>query len=234
MKQIFDYAITTDRTLVNPAAAISKALQPHRQKHYATLIENEDIGALMRSVYAYPQRLVRYLMIMSALTFVRPGEIRQAEWKEIDFSKKEWRIPAEKMKEKNEHVVPLSTETMRVLKELYGISGNKTWLFPSPREGSRHLSDGAVRMALRSMGYEKKDMTAHGFRSMASTVLNEYEWPADVIEHQLSHVDRNTIRRTYNRAQYMSQRIAMMEWWGDFLIAVRDKKDVLLKPNINI
>ncbi len=234
MKQIFDYAITTDRTLVNPASAISKALQPHRQEHYATVVDNEDIGALMRSVYAYPQRLVRYLMIMSALTFVRPGEIRQAEWKEFDLNKKEWRIPAEKMKEKSEHVVPLSTEAIRALKELLAISGNKTWLFPSPREGGRHLSDGAVRMALRSMGYEKEDMTAHGFRSMASTSLNEYEWAADVIEHQLSHVDRNTIRRTYNRAQYMSQRIAMMEWWGDFLIAVRDKKDVPIKPNINI
>jgi len=138
------------------------------------------------------------------------------------------------MKERAEHVVPLSDQAIETLNDFKEITGKKKWLFPSPRPDGRHLSEGAVRMALRSMGYEKEDMTAHGFRSMASTVLNEYEWPTDIIEHQLSHVDKNTIRRTYNRAQYMPQRKAMMQWRGDFIIAVRDRKDIPIKPNINL
>jgi integrase len=153
----------------------------------------------------------------SALTFCRPGEIRKGEWKEVDFEKAQWNLSAEKMKMKRLHIVPLSRQAVKILTELKTPTGSQEWLFPSPRRDGRCMSENGVRVALRAMGYEKEDMTAHGFRGMASTILNEHGFMPDIIERQLSHIDKNAIRSAYNHAEYLSQRREMMQWWADWL-----------------
>lgn len=234
ISQVFDYAISSDRAKNNPATPVAKILTPHKTEHYATVEGTDSIGLLMRSIDAYPHDLVRMAMLFSALTFCRPGEVRQAEWREIDVKKKLWTIPAEKMKMRVEHVVPLSKQAITVLEQLKKFSGEGRFLFPSSRADGRPLSDGTVRVALRTMGYEKEDMTAHGFRAMASTVLNEYGWSPDMIETQLAHGETDSIRAAYNRAAYFSARLAMMQWWADFLDAVRDGAKIPKKPKITV
>ena len=156
-------------------------------------------------------------MLFSLLTFARPGEVRSAEWCEVDTERSEWRIPAEKMKMRRPHIVPLAAQALAVLEELRPISGGGRWLFPSPRNDGRLLSENGVRVALRSMGFTNEQITPHGFRAMASTLLNENGWPPDVIERQLAHVERNQVRAAYNHAEYLSERRRMMQWWADWL-----------------
>ena len=159
---------------------------------------------------------VRLAMLWSAYTFCRPGEVRRAEWREIIWDKQEWRIPPEKMKMRREHRVPLSTQCMSILETLRAERRSDIWLFPSPRPG-KPLSENAVLSALRAMGFTKSEMTAHGFRSMASTLLNEQGYDFDVIEIQLAHVSNNTVRAAYNRTQYWEKRVKMMQEWADYL-----------------
>ncbi len=232
--QIFDFAIASDLVKVNPASSVAKAMQAPKEEHYPAITGTEAIGLLMKKIDAYDGLLVRLAMKLSALTFCRPIEIRGAKWEEFNFAKKEWLIPAERMKMRIEHLVPLSRQTLAVLQELKAISGDNLLLFPSARRDGRSMSDGTIRVALRTMGYEKTDMTAHGFRAMASTTLNSYEWPPDVIETQLAHSDSNKIRRAYNRAMYLPQRIKMMQWWADYLDAARTGKKIPRKPNVTI
>ena len=169
----------------------------------------------MKNINNYPRFIVKCALKFSALVFCRPGEIRQAEWCEIDFDNAEWRIPAEKMK--REHVVPLARQAIKLLKELQVITGNQKYIFPSMRMDGRPMSDGTVRVALRSIGYAKEEMTAHGFRGMASTRLNEMGWQPDIIERQLAHVESNSVRAAYNHAEYLSERRKMMQVWADYL-----------------
>ena len=166
-------------------------------------------------------------MLFSILTFARPGEVRAAEWAEFDLDRQEWRIPTEKMKMRRTHIVPLSTQALKLLEELRPISGSGRWLFPSPRNDGRPLSENGVRVALRSMGFRNEDITPHGFRAMASTLLNENGWLPDVIERQLAHVERNQVRAAYNHAEYLSERRRMMQWWADWLdeTAASDEAD---------
>ena len=171
----------------------------------------------MKNINAYPHAVVRCALKFSALTFCRPGEIRHAEWSEIDFENCEWRIPAEKMKMKRVHIVPLATQTIELLHFLQQLTGRSKWLFPSTRMDGRPMSENTVRVALRSMGYTNDDMTAHGFRGMASTRLNEMGWPPDVIERQLAHSERNAVRAAYNHAEYLDERRKMMQAWADYL-----------------
>ena len=234
ISQIFDYAIASDLIKINPAASISKALQSPPEVHYAAITGDAQIGALLQKIYSYDGELVKIAMKISAFTFCRPSEVRESRWEEFNLDNREWCIPAERTKMKREHIVPLSKQTIDILKELQGISGNKQWLFPSLRNNGRTISDGTIRVALRVMGYAKEEMTAHGFRAMASTTLNSYEWPADVIEAQLAHIDKNKIRRAYNRSMYMPQRIKMMQWWADYLDAVRTGRKVPKKPKVTI
>lgn len=161
--------------------------------------------------------MVRLALKFSAYTFCRPGEIRHAEWTEINWKKVEWRIPGEKMKMGRPHVVPLASPVIELLEELKGFTGTGRWLFPSARNDGRCMSDNTVRVALRTMGYRNSDMTAHGFRSMASTTLNEHGFRPDLIERQLAHVERNQIRAAYNHAEWMDERREMMSWWADWL-----------------
>ena len=155
------------------------------------------------------------------LVFVRSSELRYARWDEFDLDGAEWRIPAERMKRKIQHVVPLSRQAVAALKELYPYSGPEGFVFPSIRSFSRPISENTVNAALRRMGYAKNEMTGHGFRSMASTLLNEQGWHPDAIERQLSHCEENDIRAAYNYAEYLPQRREMMQAWADYLDALR-------------
>ena len=154
---------------------------------------------------------------MAPLIFVRPGELRHAEWTEIDLDIKEWRIPAKKMKMKDTHIVPLSRQAIEILKEIEPITGKGKYLFPSIRTNSRPMSENTILAALRRMGYTKEEMTGHGFRAMASTLLHEQGWPSDIIERQLAHAERNSIKAAYNHAQHLPERRKMMQEWADFL-----------------
>lgn len=220
--QIFRYAIAVDLAENDPTVALHGALQSPKERHYATITDAHGISALMRHIDAYGGHLVRLALKFSALTFCRPGEIRAAEWSEIDLDSKEWRIPAEKMKMKRVHIVPLARQAIAVLEELKEMTGNRKWLFPSSRNDGRCMSENTIRVALRSMGFGNNDMTAHGFRGMASTVLNEHGFPVDVIERQLAHIERNAVRAAYNHAEYLPQRREMMQWWADHIEALRE------------
>jgi integrase len=164
-------------------------------------------------------------MRFSAYTFCRPGEIRHAEWKEFDFEKAEWRLPCEKMKMQRPHIVPLASQVVELLQTVRQITGHGQYVFPSSRapKGDRPMSDATVLVALRSMGYTNEQMTAHGFRSMASTNLNENGWKPDVIERQLAHIEGNAVRAAYNYAEYMPERREMMQWWANWLDALKQK-----------
>ncbi|QVL37041.1 tyrosine-type recombinase/integrase [Aminirod propionatiphilus] len=217
MGQIFRYGIATDRIDTDPTSALSGALQPHKKRHYATIVDAKSVGELMRNIEAYPQLLTRLALRFSALVFCRPGEIRQAEWTEIDWQSAEWRIPAEKMKMDRPHIVPLAEQAVATLRDVHRHTASGKWVFPSARRDGRPMSENTIRVALRTMGYANDDMTAHGFRGMASTLLNENGWPVDVIERQLAHVDKNTVRAAYNHAEYLPQRRDLMQWWADWL-----------------
>ena len=215
--QIFRYAIATDRIKNDPTFALKSALEARKHKHMAALTKPSDIAMLMKNINAYPHAVIRCALKFSALTFCRPGEIRHAEWNEIDFENSEWRIPAEKMKMKRVHIVPLAFQVIELLRFLKELTGKSKWLFPSPRDSSKPISDNTVRIALRSMGYSNEQMTPHGFRGMASTRLNEMGWQPDIIERQLAHVENNQVRAAYNHAEYLSERRKMMQVWADYL-----------------
>ena len=217
MGQIFRFAIATDKADYDPTIALRCALQSRQVKHMAAITKPIEIAVLMKNINNYPHFLVRCALKFSALVFCRPGEIRLAEWSEIDFDLAEWRIPAEKMKMKRIHIVPLAKQAIELLKELYKSTGRQKYIFSSARSIGRPISADTVRIALRTIGYTKEEMTAHGFRGMASTRLNEMGWPPDVIERQLAHAEQNSVRAAYNHAEYLSERRKMMQVWANYL-----------------
>ena len=159
--------------------------------------------------------------------FVRPGELRHAEWTEFDLDASEWRIPAHKMKVNEKHIVPLSSQAVAVLRELQMLTGSEHYVFPSVRTDSRPMSENTVNAALRRMGYEKSDICGHGFRAMASTMLHEQGWKSDVIERQLAHRETNKVKAAYNHAQHLPERKQMMQHWADYLDGLREGADVI-------
>lgn len=215
--QVFRYAIATGEAELDPTYSLQGALRSRKAEHHASLTDPAKISVLVKDITAYPKTILRIAMQFSMLTFARPGEVRHAEWSEVDFERREWKIPAEKMKMRRVHIVPLVDQTIDILKELKPLTGVHKWLFPSARLDGRPMSDNGVRVALRSMGYANEDMTPHGFRSMASTILNENGFAPDVIERQLAHAESNAIRAAYNHAEYMPERRAMMQWWADWI-----------------
>lgn len=217
--RIFRYAIATGRAERDPAADLRGALPPTaREQHHAAVTEPREVGALMRAIASYPgSHVVRCALKLSALTFVRPGELRKAEWCEIDLEGATWRIPAAKMKMKQEHLVPLSTQAVEVLRELQPLTGRGRYIFTGAWNPNRPMSGVAVLSALRRMGYGTDEMTAHGFRTTASTLLNEMGWSSDAIERQLAHAPRDAVRAAYNRAEYLTERRKMMQAWADRL-----------------
>jgi integrase len=221
--QIFRYAIVTGRAMRDPAADLRGALRPVKGGHLAAITKPEAIGPLLRSMDGYQGGvIIRCALRLAPLTFVRPGELRKAEWTEINLEKSEWNIPAERMKMKEAHLVPLSTQAINVLKELRPLTGRGRYLFPSPRTNTRPMSDNAVLSALRRMGISKEEMTGHGFRAMARTVLDEVlHVRPDYIEHQLAHAVRDPNGRAYNRTAHLPERRKMMQQWADYLDELR-------------
>ena len=226
--QVFRYGIATGRAERDPAADLKGALPPTKVKHHASITEPIKVGALMRAIQDFTGTIVTATALkLSPLVFVRPGELRQAEWSEIDLDNAEWRIPPEKMKMRVVHIVPLSSQAIEVLKQIQPLTGRDKYVFPSNRTITRPMSDNTVNAALRRMGYTKDEMTAHGFRSMASTILNEQGWFGDAIERQLAHGESNGVRAAYNYAQHMPERKKMMQAWADYLDGLASGADVI-------
>lgn len=220
ISQIFKYAIACGLAYADPSRDLSAALMSRKSKPMPAIIEPREVGRLMLAIRSYPRPVVRSAMLLGALTFVRPGELRMAEWREFDEEAREWRIPAEKMKMKRAHIVPLSTQALEVLVALRRLTGHSAYLFPSSRANTRPMSDMAVNAALRTLGYARGEMTGHGFRAMASSLLAEQGFGVDAIERQLAHVDGNKIRAAYHRSEHLEERRKMMQAWADYLDAL--------------
>lgn len=218
--RIFRYGVACGHVQSDPCRDLRGVLASKPVKSFAAITDPKEVGRLMAAIKGYEgYGAVRLAMLWSAYTFCRPGEVRRAEWREIVWDKQEWRIPPEKMKMRREHRVPLSAQCMSIIEILRAQRRSDIWLFPSPRPG-KPLSENGVSAALRTMGFTKSEMTAHGFRSMASTLLNEQGYDFDVIEIQLAHVSKDAVRATYNRAQYWEKRVKMMQEWADYLDAL--------------
>jgi integrase len=230
--QILRYAVVTERAEIDVSHHLRGALAPINTKHLASVRSPKEVGALMRAIEGYDGRMVtRFALRLAPLVFVRPGELRQAGWHEFDFEQREWRIPAERMKARFPHIVPLSTQALALLREFKALTGTNRFLFIGDRDPERPMSNNVLNAALRRLGYSKHDMTPHGFRSMASTLLNELGWSGDAIERQLAHGERDAVRGAYNYAQYLPERRAMMQAWADYLEHLR-KTDYLHSDEI--
>ena len=220
--QVFRYAIVTGRAKHDISADLRGALQSVTVQHRAAITEPKQIGALLRAIDGYQGYFpVTCALRLAPHVFLRPGELRQGEWAEINFEAEEWRIPPEKMKMRQTHIVPLSPQALAVLEELRPITGRGRYLFPSIRSADRPITDEALLAALRGMGFTKEEMSVHGFRGMASTLLNEKGYNRDWIERQLAHGERNGVRAAYNYAEYLPERRRMMCEWAEYLDELR-------------
>lgn len=212
---VFRYAIVTLRATSDPTQAIHGALLPPKVTHHAAIIDEQKFGALMRSIDEYDGwPTLRAMMKFTALTIARPGEVRGALRREFDLKKAVWHIPPERMKMRREHDVPLSPQALAVLEEIWPLSEGYELIFASIRSTIKPLSEAAINSALRRMGYTQDEMTAHGFRSSASTILNSRGFNRDVIEAALGHQDEDEIRRIYNRSRYWPERVQLMNEWA--------------------
>lgn len=221
--QIFRYAVATGRAERDPAADIRGALPPARPNHLSAITDPKKVAGLLRAIDSYQGSLVtRCALRLAPLAFVRAGELRQMEWAEVDLDAAEWNIPAGKMKTRSPHLVPLATQAIQILQELRPLTGEGRYVFPSPRTPHRPMSNNAVLSALRRMGIEKDEMTGHGFRAMARTILDEVLGVRpDYIEHQLAHAVRDPHGRAYNRTAFLLERREMMQTWADYLDNLR-------------
>jgi integrase len=219
--QIFKYAVILDEAKSDPTSVLKGVLQPLTVKHRAALTAPAEVGKLLDDIAAYSGSVsVEYALKILPYVFVRPGELRRAEWAEFDFSAKLWRIPAEKMKMRSPHLVPLSDQVMKLLEELKEYTGEGRYLFPG-RAADKPISDMALTAALRYLGYSTEQVCPHGFRGMASTMLNERGYNSDWIERQLAHSERSGVRAAYNHADYLKERTRMMGEWADLLDSLR-------------
>lgn len=216
---VFRYAIATGRAERDPSQDLAGALKPTTKKHFAAITEPKTVGRLMLSIDGYEgTATVKSALSLSPLLFCRPGELRHMEWDEIDWEQELWELPAEKMKMRQPHIVPLARQSIDILKQQQQLTGNDRYVFPSARGRSRPLSENGVRTALRTLGYDNETMTAHGFRAMARTLLDEVlGFPSDHIEAQLAHKPAGHLGAAYNRAKYLDHRIIMMQRWADYL-----------------
>jgi integrase len=224
ISQVIRYAIATGRAERDITADLRGALTPIKTRNHAAITEPAQVGALLRAIDAYSgQPATEAALKLAPLLFVRPGELRAARWAEfrLDGDEPEWRIPAERMKMAEYHVVPLSKQAVAILKDLQSVTGPEGFVFPGVNEPNRPMSETCLTVALRRMGYSGEQMTWHGFRAMASTLLNEQGWHPDLIELQLAHRERNKVRAAYNRAQRLEERRKMMQAWADYLDALK-------------
>jgi integrase len=225
---VFRYAIATGRAERDPAADLRGALAPVVVRNHAAITEPTKIGELLRAIHGYTgQPATEYALKLLPLTFVRPGELRGAEWSEFDLDGAEWRIPGARMKMREQHIVPLSSQAVTLLRQLQPLTGSGRYLFPSLRTNERPISNNTLNAALRRLGYTGNEMVSHGFRSMASTCLNEQGLDPDLIELQLAHAERDEVRGAYNRAQRLADRRKMMQTWADYLDGLRANGNVV-------
>jgi integrase len=227
---VFRYAIATGRAERDPSSDLRGALTAPKAKHRSAIVDPTAIGALLRAIDGFDgQPTTKAALRLAPLVFVRPGELRHAEWSEIDLAAREWRISAAKMKMRRVHRVPLSRQAVEIIRNLQAISGGGRWLFPSVRSVTRPLSENTMNAALRRLGYGPEQMTTHGFRAMASTRLNEIgRWNPDAIERQLAHQEADDVRRAYiHAAEFWPERVKMMQAWADYLDELREGGKVL-------
>ena len=229
--QIFRYGVATGKVDRDLTPDLKDALKEKDKTHFAAITKPKEVGQLLRAIDAYEgTATVKAALSLSPLVFARPGELRHMEWAEIDWDRKEWEIPKEKMKMRKKmlhnHLVPLSKQSLEILCELHRLTGKGMYVFPSQRGPSRPLSENGVRIALRNMGYDKHTMTAHGFRAMARTLLaEELGYRIDWIEHQLAHAVRDANGQAYNRATFIKERRRMMQEWADYLDQLKTNKN---------
>lgn len=216
--QLFKYAVATGREVRIMVEGLHAAFPKAKVKHMATILDKKKIGQLLRDIDAYRGGVsVKTALQLAPLVFVRPSNLAMAEWREFNFDTNQWTIPADKMKMEKPHIVPLSRQVKNILLKFCDTTVDAKYCFPAPRKMETHISAESIRKALRSMGYGNEDITTHGFRSMASTCLNEMGFNSDWIERQLAHTQEGTIRGTYNFADYLPERIRMMQAWADYL-----------------
>lgn len=226
--QVFRYAVATGRAERDPSQDLRGALAPVKHQHYASVREPKEVAALLRAIDGFSGTLpVRCALRLLPLVFVRPGELRAAQWTEFDLEAAEWRIPAERMKRRVVHIVPLAIQAVEILRELEPLTGRGELLFPGVRTRSKPMSENTLNAALRRLGYDRDQMTAHGFRSIASTLLNEQGWNRDAIERQLAHAERDSVRAAYNYAEHLNERRQMMQAWADYLDGLKRGADVV-------
>jgi len=224
--RIFRYAVATSRGNSDPSALLRGALVAPTVTHHSAILEPTKVGELLRAIDGFSgQPLTHQALKLTPHVFVRPGELRRAEWSEFDLEKAIWTIPAAKMKMRDPHVVPLSKQALELLEAAQAISAGQRHVFSSLYPGNRPMSENTINAALRRLGYSGKEMTAHGFRSMASTLLNESgKWSPDAIERALAHKDANAVRGTYHRGAHWQERVEMAQWWSDYLDKLRSGK----------
>lgn len=228
--QVFRYAVQTERAERDVTSDLRGALAPVVSEHHAAITEPVRVGELLRAIDGYAGHgVTAYALKLAPLLFVRPGEFRHAEWTEfnLDGHEPHWRIPADKMKMGEQHIVPLCKQALALLRELHLLTGRGKYVFPSLRGGSRPMSENTVNAALRRLSYTTDEMTGHGFRSLASTNLNEQGYHPDLIELQLAHAERNKVRAAYNKAQRLPERRKMMQSWADYLDGLRTGGNVV-------
>lgn len=224
---VFRYAVATARLRSDPTRDLRGALINPTVTHYGAITDATKVGALLRAIDGYQsQSMTNWALKLAPHVFVRPGELRTAQWEEFDLEARVWTIPAEKMKMRKAHHVPLSRQSLAILKEIRLITGPWSYLFPSLSSRKRPMSDNTLNSALRRMGYASNEMTAHGFRAMASTLLNEScKWSYDAIERALAHGDNNRVRAAYHRGAHWDERVAMAQWWSDYLDDLKNDVD---------
>ncbi|WP_313737157.1 tyrosine-type recombinase/integrase [Sphingobium yanoikuyae] len=229
LSRVFRYGVATVRCDKDVAADLRGAIAAPKVKHFAAITKPSEVGQLLRAIEGYSGHKVTIMaMRLSPHVLLRPGELRQAEWTDIDFDEAIWFIPAERMKMRRPHRVPLSRQVIVMLKELHEHTHWWKYLFPCLGKPRKAMSENAVNQGLRKLGYTTDQMTAHGFRAMAATLLNEMgQWNPDAIERQLAHVDTNQVRRAYARGEYWDERVEMMQYWSDYLDRLRNGGTVL-------
>lgn len=229
---VFRYAVATARLASDPTRDLRGALTAPTVKHYGAVTDAKGAGELLRAIDGYEgYGLTKWALQLAPHVFVRPGELRKAEWTEIDFEAAVWIIPAEKMKMRKPHHVPLSQQVIALLKDIRGVTGPDGFVFPSIRTRARPMSENTLNAGLRRLGYTSDEMTAHGFRAMASTLLNESsKWSPDAIERALAHGEPDKVRAAYHRGAHWDERVLMAQWWSDYLDQLRRGADVVVFP----
>ncbi len=229
---VFRYAVATARLASDPTRDLRGALAAPTVTHYAAILEPVKVGELLRAIDGYESLgLTRLALQLAPHVFVRPGELRHARWEEVDLDGALWTIPAEKTKMRKAHRVPLSRQAVGILREIRALTGPAGYVFPSVRTRARPMSENTLNAGLRRLGYASDEMTAHGFRAMAATLLNESgKWHPDAIERALAHGDADKVRAAYTRGAYWQERVEMAQWWSDHLDILRRGADVVPFP----